>query len=239
VSRSITESEDWNCFLRAIREAPQDDLPRLQAADWLEEHGEGERAEFIRVQCALALRESKDLRWREQALRNSPTGGPNWALEACPGLVTFRLPDSGTSRSMAGIVGWDRVRFERGFPNVVDCDAIDWIRHGSAIVPRQPVQAIVLRRCDDVPLDDWWPAIGAMKLLKSVHFADSSASMFPAWMQRRLGAGVQIVVRNRPILQAPPHFEVVRLGANLPVGLPAVEAIASSAPAAAAGEVGR
>jgi uncharacterized protein (TIGR02996 family) len=41
-------------FLRAIVAAPDDDLPRLIFADWLDEYGEGERAEFIRVQCELA-----------------------------------------------------------------------------------------------------------------------------------------------------------------------------------------
>jgi uncharacterized protein (TIGR02996 family) len=41
-------------FLQAIRESPDDNAPRLIFADWLEEHGNPERAEFIRVQCALA-----------------------------------------------------------------------------------------------------------------------------------------------------------------------------------------
>jgi uncharacterized protein (TIGR02996 family) len=41
-------------FVQAIREAPDDDTPRLIYADWLEEHGRAERAEFIRVQCAWA-----------------------------------------------------------------------------------------------------------------------------------------------------------------------------------------
>ena len=41
-------------FLRDICEHPEDDTPRLIFADWLEDHGEPERAEFIRVQCELA-----------------------------------------------------------------------------------------------------------------------------------------------------------------------------------------
>lgn len=42
-------------FLQAICESPHDDGPRLMYADWLEERGEQlERAEFIRVQCAIA-----------------------------------------------------------------------------------------------------------------------------------------------------------------------------------------
>src|SRR5262249_46941289 len=33
---------------------PEDDAPRLIFADWIEENGEGNRAEFIRLQCRLA-----------------------------------------------------------------------------------------------------------------------------------------------------------------------------------------
>jgi uncharacterized protein (TIGR02996 family) len=38
----------------AIRANPDDDTPRLVYADWIQEHGDEARAEFIRVQCALA-----------------------------------------------------------------------------------------------------------------------------------------------------------------------------------------
>jgi len=41
-------------FLDAIRAQPEDDGVRLIYADWLEEHGQQARAEFIRLQCRLA-----------------------------------------------------------------------------------------------------------------------------------------------------------------------------------------
>src|SRR5437762_1438584 len=41
-------------FLAAILAGPDDDGPRLVYADWLEEHGDTERSEFIRVQIELA-----------------------------------------------------------------------------------------------------------------------------------------------------------------------------------------
>jgi uncharacterized protein (TIGR02996 family) len=47
-------------FLRAIIAAPDDDLPRLVYADFLDEHGDPARAEFIRVQCELAKRPDHD-----------------------------------------------------------------------------------------------------------------------------------------------------------------------------------
>ena len=45
---------DRDSFIAAIAAAPDDDLPRLVFADWLDEHGEGERAEFVRGHIALA-----------------------------------------------------------------------------------------------------------------------------------------------------------------------------------------
>jgi uncharacterized protein (TIGR02996 family) len=43
-----------DAFLASIIESSDDDAPRLIYADWLDENGQGERAEFIRVQCQLA-----------------------------------------------------------------------------------------------------------------------------------------------------------------------------------------
>ena len=44
---------DRQAFLRAIRANPDDDTARLAFADWLDEHDEPERAEFIRLQIEL------------------------------------------------------------------------------------------------------------------------------------------------------------------------------------------
>lgn len=45
-------SEDEAALLRMIRGNPDDDLPRLVYADWLEERDHAEQAEMIREQCA-------------------------------------------------------------------------------------------------------------------------------------------------------------------------------------------
>jgi len=85
---------DAAALLAAIRAAPDDDAPRLIYADWLEEHGQRERAEFIRVQCELARNDSPTLRQREAELlaeHHDAFAGPL----ASPGL---------------------RFRFQRGFP---------------------------------------------------------------------------------------------------------------------------
>jgi uncharacterized protein (TIGR02996 family) len=42
-----------DAFLQAILESPDDDTPRLVYADWLDEHDDPTRAEFIRLQCRI------------------------------------------------------------------------------------------------------------------------------------------------------------------------------------------
>jgi uncharacterized protein (TIGR02996 family) len=44
-------TSDGEILFRAVCEHPADDTPRLVYADWLEENGQPERAEFIRLQC--------------------------------------------------------------------------------------------------------------------------------------------------------------------------------------------
>jgi len=39
--------------MRAVRDSPQDDTPRLVLADWLDDHGRPAFAEFIRLQVAV------------------------------------------------------------------------------------------------------------------------------------------------------------------------------------------
>ncbi len=58
-------------LLHAICENPDDDTPRLVFADWLQEHGEEDRAEFIRVQCEAAKLGAKDGRQKELLRRAS------------------------------------------------------------------------------------------------------------------------------------------------------------------------
>ncbi len=51
-------------FLAAILTQPEIDAPRLAFADWIEENGDRERAEWIRVQCELASLTERDEHFR-------------------------------------------------------------------------------------------------------------------------------------------------------------------------------
>lgn len=65
-----------DAFIDAIIAEPDADAPRLLYADYLEEHGEPERAEFIRVQCELARTLAGDP--RREALEARERKLPCW-----------------------------------------------------------------------------------------------------------------------------------------------------------------
>src|SRR5947209_4285663 len=80
-------------FLATILDRPTEDGPRLVYADWLEEQGDAERAEFIRIQIELAELSDNDpkcdrLRDRESFLHNRHGESwradiPEWARDGC------------------------------------------------------------------------------------------------------------------------------------------------------------
>ena len=83
-----------DAFLRDIIEHRDDDAPRLVYADWLEDHGERDRAEFIRAQCRLAKLPENDprrpgLERRSEELLGQHAGEwlrplPEWAVREPP-----------------------------------------------------------------------------------------------------------------------------------------------------------
>ncbi|MGF1581522.1 MAG: TIGR02996 domain-containing protein [Gemmataceae bacterium] len=66
--------DTYESIYQTILENPEADAPRLVLADWLEEQGEYDRAEFIRVQIAIVQSEPNDpnleaLKRRDEELR--------------------------------------------------------------------------------------------------------------------------------------------------------------------------
>src|SRR5262249_6205373 len=81
-------------FLDAVCEAPDDDAPGLVFADWLEDNGQPERAELIRLQCRLAAMSEWDdghdaLVAREKELLAAH--GKKWAKAAAKFTARLRL----------------------------------------------------------------------------------------------------------------------------------------------------
>src|SRR5437868_8372290 len=119
-------------FLRAILAAPDADVPRLAYADWLEDDGDPDRAEFIRVQCALAAmpdgrREYHPLRERERALKVRHRD--EW-LRPFHRLLGPGRP-RGWQRWLSRPAPW-HARFRRGFVEVLSLRLDDYLSHAGA-----------------------------------------------------------------------------------------------------------
>jgi len=56
---------DFEALLRGVFQSPEDDTARLVLADFLEENGEPDRAQLIRLQCELAREQARSPRARE------------------------------------------------------------------------------------------------------------------------------------------------------------------------------
>jgi uncharacterized protein (TIGR02996 family) len=84
-------------FLDAIIASPDEDAPRLVYADFLEEHGQPERAEFIRLQCELA---------------KTPAGERRKALEAKERALLEAHQETWVWPLMSPLLHWT---FRRGF----------------------------------------------------------------------------------------------------------------------------
>jgi uncharacterized protein (TIGR02996 family) len=120
-------------FLEAVLRDPEDDTPRLVYADWLDERGQADRAEFIRLQCQL-----------EQLPQGDERRG---ALEA----REFQLL-AGHRKGWAGpIKSWARRwEFRRGFVEGVRMRADAFVRHADELFTRAPLRRLDL---EDTPAE--------------------------------------------------------------------------------------
>jgi uncharacterized protein (TIGR02996 family) len=113
---------DGELLLRAILDQPKEDTPRLVYADWLEENGQPERAEFIR----------------------------GAVLDPFGGQYTSDVAVARIHRAIVGIpTDWPEtwgVQIHRGFVRWVQLSAADWFRHADAILAAHPVERVRFSR---------------------------------------------------------------------------------------------
>jgi uncharacterized protein (TIGR02996 family) len=142
-------------FLQAIIANRDDDGPRLVYADWLEEQGEGERAELIRVQCE----EAKLPECRACAFAaNGPCDNPIHALRRRAAVLLqqfggewFRA-DRGMDKGapldrkawrFRAITSMTRYRYwlgyQRGLLGIFEGPAADFLTHADALVAAMPL----------------------------------------------------------------------------------------------------
>jgi len=137
---------------QTILDHPHDDAPRLIYADWLEEHGDSVRADFIRLQCRLATMDEWEddyVPLREQIATIKQTYGKAWLAEF-PGLKD-RYP-----------------RFVRGFVGDVSASHRWWLRQGKGISRRTPIEELWLEssvnELEEILAAPWTARLSALHL---------------------------------------------------------------------------
>lgn len=102
-------------LLKAVLANPDDDLPRLVYADWLEENDKQVAADYIRIACAgdaVTTLEYSRRHWRE--------------VDDFRDVVKYGM-------------GYD---YSRGFVSGVHCSLANWLKHGPAVVREHPVAKV-------------------------------------------------------------------------------------------------
>jgi uncharacterized protein (TIGR02996 family) len=128
-------------LLKAICENPDDDTPRLVFADWLQEHGEEERAEFIRVQCEVARLRADDGR-RDELVRRAGAlqkrFGKRW-------LGELPVPDKEHIHWVEAPDWLDGETFDRGFPALLRVQNTGiLVKHANVLFSATPVRRLMI-----------------------------------------------------------------------------------------------
>ena len=113
---------DGDDLYRAVLDNPEDDAPRLIYADWLDEHGRPERAEFIRIQCAMDRVPAGTALWRplaERAERLERAGREAWT-----GPVQERVLEARLRRGFVDSVRLTVGQFQSGAEPLVRLEPI-------------------------------------------------------------------------------------------------------------------
>jgi uncharacterized protein (TIGR02996 family) len=115
-----------DAFLADILAHPDDDAPRLVYADWLDDHGDEPRAEFIRLQCRLATLAPHEAAWADLDLRARDLLAAHRRAWLPPDLV-LQAAD-GT--------------FRRGFVEDIDIEVGPFLQHGDALLRAAPLRHV-------------------------------------------------------------------------------------------------
>jgi uncharacterized protein (TIGR02996 family) len=117
---------DADALLRAVIAAPDDDAPRLVYADWLDEHGDPDRAAFIRAQVELAR-------------------DPNHPRRAELVQTEKTLWNRHHAEWTSWVPPWaEQWRFRRGFLDHIRCGAADFLAHKDQVRFRAPLSDLRL-----------------------------------------------------------------------------------------------
>lgn len=131
---------DEPALLAAIRAHPNEDTPRLMYADWLDENGRPELAEFIRIQCAPDADEAAE----EYAAELEERNRGRWLRE----LGVPQFPGA----------NWG---FRRGFPEYLDAPSPLFLERYEAFARVPWLRFLTLQDVDNSSVRDFlnrtWP----------------------------------------------------------------------------------
>jgi uncharacterized protein (TIGR02996 family) len=167
-------------FLQAIRDDPDSDAPRLIYADWLEDHGQEARAEFIRAQCERVRPDTEGGRAAALEARAAKLLSDHWTawvgpLRAIVGQGGDRLGEAwmyGTYHP-AGLS-----RFRRGFVEDITLRTGSFLTHAAALFRLTPVRRLRL----------WGAGPRAAQLAASPYLAEVGALEFVDYYSEPLTA---------------------------------------------------
>jgi uncharacterized protein (TIGR02996 family) len=137
-------------FRQAIGEDPRDDAVRLIYADWLDENGDPERAEFIRVQCELPRLGKNHPRRAGLVLREQEL------LQAHLDEWWQELPPWAREDSLGG----PEESFSRGFVAEVLVEAEAFLRGAEDLYRVAPVDSLTISR-----IGNWMAELAACPYL--------------------------------------------------------------------------
>jgi uncharacterized protein (TIGR02996 family) len=161
---------DELALLTAIIANPDEDTPRLMFADWLQENGQPERAEFIRVQIEIARLPERHLKPKDERPPDNER------------LSRFRELFAAHQEEWLRPLGVKipRATFRRGFVEELRVTPAELLKIGDAVLRREMLSSIeVIPLADDTedihedPLGDRvlrrlasWPGRGRLRSLR-------------------------------------------------------------------------
>jgi len=215
---------DRDALLAAVRADPDNDLPRLVYADWLEEHDEERQAAFIRAEVALARLEPNDD-----------------DIEATAEQASVLWRDDGRAWRIPGLSGLQVPR--RGLIEVVETSAEALIAVPPEVLLRYPIRRLRLVTADEY-IDELlrlpiWSTVESLilnnnlmgtreRISRLFNEADFGKLHELSMQNNRLWPEAMEMLLNSPVM---PNLAHLNLSGN-PIGTAGLEQLAASPHAA-------
>ena len=154
----VSRVDDHDALCRTIVAHPEDDLPRLVYADWIEEHGETDRAGFIRDQIEFARHQP----WEPYAAR---------CRNARPNTITGQPWRASLPKIEPRFWEWNpKTPFHRGFGwSLIVRDLMAFLSEAERLFAEAPIGQLYLPTST---LDQWirFAEQPWLPCVKSIHF---------------------------------------------------------------------